>query len=521
MRRTARTDDATGGSSGAYAFSTDHLKTDIKRRAVKGSAATILSQSLSFLIQVAGTMVLARILSPADFGLVAMVTTFSLLFQNFGMSGFTEAIIHADDLRQEQLSVLFWINAALCVLLTLLFAAAGPALAWFYREPRLALAAAAISLSIVSSGLSTFHLALLKRKMQFGASSSILAWSKLASVAVTIVLAWQGFGYWALVVNVVSLPFFTAVLAWASCRWRPDRPSFRSPDRRLLRYSFYTYGNFVLHYGSRNLDNLLVGKFLGVQPLGFYKKAYDLFALPTSQLISPLANVALAALSRYSDDTDKLERYFFEAVSIIAFVSMGISLVLTVSAADVILLLLGPAWEKTAEIFALFGPGIGFMLVYGTHGWLHLSLGRAERWLRWGLFEFAVTAVLIAVAVGFGLRSVALAWTCSYVILAGPGIWYAGRPIRLRFGTFYSYVWRYALAALGAGLLTKSLLASFAPAARIFSELGVLLRIPIAFALSLSAYVALVTLLHGSGKPVMRLAALAKEMIARRSAPKA
>jgi PST family polysaccharide transporter len=289
----------------------------------------------------------------------------------------------------------------------------------------------------------------------------------------------------------------------------------------MLRYSFYTYGNFVLHYGSRNLDNLLVGKFLGVQPLGFYKKAYDLFALPTSQLLSPLANVALASLSRYSDETDKLKRYFFDAISIIAFVSMGISLVLTVSAADIILLLLGPAWGKTAEIFALFGPGIGFVLIYGTHGWLHLALGRAERWLRWGLFEFAVTAAFITVGIAFGLRAVALAWTCSYLILAGPSIWYAGRPIRLRFWAFYSCIWKYALAALGAGLLTRFSLASFGPVARAFSGLSVLLRIPVAFALSLAAYVAFVVLLHGNGRPISRFVGLTKEMIARRASPRA
>ena len=191
-------------------------------------------------------------------------------------------------------------------------------LASFYREPAIAPIAAAASLSIIASGLSTFHLALLKRNMRFGASSSILAWSKLASVGLTIFLAWRGLGYWALVVNVVSLPLFTAILAWLSCPWRPDPPAFRAQDRSLLRYALHTYGNFVLHYGSRNFDNLLVGRFLGVQPLGFYKKAHDLFALPMSQLISPLANVALAALSRFSSEKEKLQRHYFDAVSIIA-----------------------------------------------------------------------------------------------------------------------------------------------------------------------------------------------------------
>ncbi|HOW84898.1 MAG TPA: lipopolysaccharide biosynthesis protein [Candidatus Aminicenantes bacterium] len=502
-----------------YSFATGHLDKDIKRKAVRGSAATILSQLLSFIFQAGGTMVLARMLTPSDFGLVAMVTTFSLVFQNFGLSGFTEAIIHAADLDQDRINVLFWINVALCAAITVFFAGLSPALAWFYREPRLVGITAAISLSIIASGFSTFPLALLKRNMQFGRSSSILAWAKLASVVLTIVLAWGGAGYWALVFNVVSLPLITAVLAWLSCSWRPSGPAFRGADRSLTRYALHTYGNFVLHYGSRNMDNLLVGKVLGVQPLGFYKKAHDLFALPMSQLISPLANVALAALGRYKEDRDKLLRYFFDALSTIAFISMGLSLVLTVAAEDIILLLLGPAWGRTAEVFLYFGPGIGFMLVYGTHGWLHLSLGRADRWLRWGIFEFVVTAALIAVGINFGLNMVALAWTGSFVILAGPGIWYAGRPVGLKFGTFYAQIWRYALAALGAGVACRLVLFSGGAAAAAFARLSIFLRIPVSFVACLALYAGLVAALFGNLRPFTKVIDLGRAMLSRGAAP--
>jgi O-antigen/teichoic acid export membrane protein len=496
-----------------FSFSTDHLRADIKGRAIRGSGVTILSENVRILVRIISTMVLARLLAPSDFGLIAMVTTFSLLLQNFGVNGITEAIIQREDIDHRMISTLFWLNGGISLGLTLLFMAIAPLIVLFYKEPRLAWITIAISFSILASGLSTIHLALLTRNMQFSLLSGIRVISMLISVVIAVLMAWVGLKYWALVANTVALPLTMAICAWVFCKWRPGRAARHTGVFPMVKYALHTYGNFATHYFSRNLDNVLIGKSFGVQSLGYYKKAYDLFALSVDQLTAPLANVALATLSRFSHDLDKFRKYYLDTVSLIAFIGMALSLVLTVAARDIILVILGPQWVKSIGIFMLFGPGVGIMLIYSTHGWLHLSLGRADRWFRWGIFEFVATATLFVIGIRFGPSGVAVAWTVSFCVLTGPGLWYAGRPAELRISAIFSTIWRYLASAVITGLLSWFVLFTFPPTAGIYAGLNILFRICISFVLCLLLYVSLTIAFYQSVRPVTRLIALVREML--------
>jgi PST family polysaccharide transporter len=280
----------------------------------------------------------------------------------------------------------------------------------------------------------------------------------------------------------------------------------------MIRFALNTYGNFAVRYFARNLDNLLIGKFIGIQTLGYYKKAYDLFALPANQLTAPLSNVALAALSRYSNDHDNFRRYFLNAFSIISFVSMGLSLVLTISSKDIILLILGPKWMVSARIFMFFGPGVSMMLLYYTHGWLHLSLGRADRWLRWSFIELVVTATFIVVGIQYNATGVAIAWTLSFSLLLGPALWYAGRPVHLRLISIFSEFWRYMAAALAAGIVSAFLLFSNNATSEFFSGLPVFLRLVVSSSLCLLLYLIFTILFYQSIKPITQLISIIRTM---------
>ncbi len=158
------------------------------------------------------------------------------------------------------------------------------------------------------------------------------------------------------------------------------------------------YSHFAFSYSTRNTDNLLVGWRYGAQSLGFYKKAYDLFVLPETQLLAPLSAVVVSTLSRVNGNREQFQRYFLRAIAVLALVGMGVGADFALVGKDLIRFLLGPGWDEAGRIFALFGPGIGVMLLYNTHGWVHLSIGRPERWFRWGLLEFVCTASLFLLA---------------------------------------------------------------------------------------------------------------------------
>jgi len=265
----------------------------IRRLAVRGAGVTVLSSGLGLAVQLVSTVVLARLLLPTDFGLVTMVTTFSLLLVNFGINGFTEAVLQAEKMDRNLTSNLFWINLAAGSLLTIVFAASGSAMARFYDNPLVAHVAIGISLTIIATSISVLHLALLKRAMRFTVVSLIMIIAQASSIGLSIFLAWKHWGYKALVVGVVVQAVIQAIGAWSFCQWIPGLPRRAEGTRSMVQFAIHVYARFTFNYFSRNTDNLLVGWRFGAGSLGFYKKAYDLFALSASQLTAPLANVAV------------------------------------------------------------------------------------------------------------------------------------------------------------------------------------------------------------------------------------
>lgn len=281
----------------------------------------------------------------------------------------------------------------------------------------------------------------------------------------------------------------------------------------MLRFAFNTYGNFITDYFCRNIDKVLIGRFHGAQSLGHYSRAYHLSNMLASQLVHPLTSVAIAALSRLSNDPEKLRRSYLTALSILAFVCMPMSAVLTLVGRDLVLLFLGPQWHKAGQIFSAFGPSIGIAIIYFTHGWLHLSLGRADRWFRWGIVALIVTAIAFVIGLPFGPLGVAIAYAASFYVLIGPGLWYAGRPIHLKLSSIVSVIWKYYISALTAGLLCWFLLYSYDFTSSIFIELSILMRILVPCVLCIAIYLPLIVALFQSRRPISQFVSVIHDMI--------
>jgi polysaccharide transporter, PST family len=493
----------------------------IRRLAVRGAGVTVLSSGLALAIQMVSTVVLARLLLPTDFGIVTMVTTFSLLLVNFGINGFTEAVLQAEKIDRNLASNLFWINVSAGLLLTIGFAASGSALARLYGNPLVAHVAAGISLTIIATSTSVIHVALLKRAMRFWVASLIGFLGQTASIAVSIFLAWEHWGYKALVTGVVVQAVVQSIGSWIACQWIPGLPRRVAGTRSMVRFAMHVYGRFTVNYFSRNSDNLLVGWRFGAGALGFYKKAYDLFALSASQLTAPLANVAVSALSRFKPQSPQYRKFLLNALGVIAFAGMGLSAVFTLVGKDLIRLLLGPGWEQAGQIFVYFGPGIGIMMVYYAHSWIHLSIGRPDRWFRWGLVEVSVTILLFLLMLPLGPVGIAVAWTVSFWILIIPAFWYAGRPIQFGVAPVIAVVWRFVVAALLAGFITAMIFGGLASFEAPSSLIGAILRIAKVSLLFGAFYLGAVFLLHGSFEPLHQVVGLLREMMPGRRPVKA
>ena len=486
---------------------------DLQRLAVRGAGVTVLSGGLGVAIQIIATVILARLLTPADFGVVAMVTTFSLLLSNFGFNGFTEAVLQREEIDHFLASNLFWINLGAGLLLTIGFAAAGPLVARFYSEPRVTPVAFGISLTMFIFSTSVLHQALLKRAMRFSVVAANDIFASSVSVAMSILLARAGWEYWALVAGAVAQSLSASIGAFILCRWVPSLPRRVAGTASMVKFAMHVYGRFGVNYGTRNMDNVLVGWRFNAQALGFYKRAYDLFALSGSLLVSSLTAVAVSALSRLNRDSIQYKRCLLSALAVMAFLGMGVGADLTLVGKDVIRLLLGSRWQESGRIFTFFGPGIGIMLLYGTHGWIHLSIGRPDRWLRWGIVEFASTGLLFLVALPWGPAGIAVAWTASFWILTIPALWYAGRPIHFGIGPVLAAVWKFIFASLLAGWACLAICRVLPSFVGLPGAVWALARIVAISLLFIVLYLAAVILLHQGCEPLYQVARLLRDMV--------
>src|SRR6516165_3720738 len=316
----------------------------------------LLSGSFGLVIQIFAVVVLARLLTPRDFGLLTMVTTFSLLLANFGLNGITEAIVQREVIDHQAASNLFWVNVGGSLLLAVGFASAGPLLSRLYKDPLVTGVAIGIAATIFLTGLSVVHLALLKRAMRFSTISFNDMLGRIVLVSSSIVLAWAGWGYWALVAGAVAQTLSVCIGSWTRCLWIPGLPRRHVGTRPMILYAASTYARFSIGYFTNNLDNFLVGWRLGPASLGFYKKAYDLFALPAYQLSTSLTIVGVSTLSRLQGNWMQYRRYLLSAIGVTAFVGMGLGMDLTLVGKDLILVLLGAKWQESGRIFTVFGP---------------------------------------------------------------------------------------------------------------------------------------------------------------------
>jgi PST family polysaccharide transporter len=482
----------------------------LRRHAVRGAGVTMIAQGVTFVIQMIATLVLARLLMPTDFGVVTMATTFSVLLVACGHVGIADAIIQRDEINQSLASNLFWINLGVALVLTAAFAAAGSLLAKFYGDLRLVHVAIGLSLTIFIDSTSVIHLSLLRRAMRFSVVSVNDIVARTVATVVSILLAWAGWGYWALIASAIAMPLSTTIGAWTLCRWVPSLPKRVAGTGAVVKYWVSVFGHYCTSYVTQNTDNFLVGWRFGSVALGVYKKAYDLFALPISLLnVFP---VVVSTLSRLNKDHAQFRRYFLIGLSILALVGMGVSGEFTLVGKDLIRLMLGPHWDASGRIFMLFGPGIGAMLLYSTHSMIHLSVGTTGRYFRWGIIELAGTIMMFLLALPWGPAGIAAAWTVTYWVLTIPSLWYAGRPVNLGVASLLGAIWKFIVAALLGGCACFLIVRQFPFLVASPGALGAFYRIVANSVLFGALYLGAVVLLHGGWAPLSQFYGLLREV---------
>ncbi len=385
---------------------------DLGRKSVRGGVITLSSQGVLFALRMISTVVLARLLSPEDFGLITMVSVvvnFALMFKDAGLS---MATVQKHEITHEQVSTLFWINVAICLVLALCVLAAAPVVSWFYGKPELTAVTAVLSISFVISGLTVQHQALQQRHMRFGEIACVQIVAQLLTLLVTVIFAIFGWRYWSLVFGTLTQAFTSSVLTFLFCPWIPGLMKRGTGVREMLIFGGHLTAFSFVNYFARNTDNLLIGKYVGASELGLYSKAYQVVYLPLVNVRNPLNAIAFPVLSKIRTDPERFCRYYRKLVFAMAFLSMPLMAFCIMFPYELINLLFGERWLEMKTVFRLLAIAGFFQTVIGTRGMILLACGRSDLYLKFGTIGAILTVAGFIIGLNWGITGVA----ASYII---------------------------------------------------------------------------------------------------------
>jgi O-antigen/teichoic acid export membrane protein len=385
------------------------------------------AQVATLVLRTASLIVLAHLLPPTDFGLVAMVTAVTGFVSLFRDAGLPMASISSETVSNEQLSTLFWVNLGVGVMIAAGCALLGPPLGAFYREPRLVSISAVIGVGFIWSGGAAQHRAILERSLRFGTVAVADLVGLVIGLGLGVLAAMKGMGYWALVITTVVPPACTAVVVWSVTGWKPGRPRFAPGTGPMLRYGSTVTLNTLVVYIAYNADKILLGRIWGAATLGFYSRAYQLINLPTDNLNSTLAQVAFPALARLQGDPVRLRSYFLRGYGVFLAIVLPIVAGCALFAPDIVRVFLGARWMEAAAPFRLLSPTILVFAMINPLGWFMMATGHAPRSLQLA-FVIAPTVVAgCALGVAFGAQGVAIGFSAAMLLLVFPAIYWATR----------------------------------------------------------------------------------------------
>lgn len=390
-----------------------HADENLSVRGARGGGLVLLGSGASFAIQVASLLVLSRLLSPSDFGVVAMVAIFVALGNLLRDFGLPLAGLQEESLTRQQASNLFWMSATIAAVCSILLVVSTPALVTLFHEPRLTLIVPSLAIAVFLGGLSSQLQVHLARRMQFGAlvASDVIA--QLVALAVAIAFAVAGTGYWALVAQSLTAALLTLLYRWIASRWMPVAPRRGHDSLRLFRTGA-TYGiTQTLTFAQANIGTLLIGAQLGATQLGYYNRAYQLLTAPAGRFLDPLTQVVVTTLNRAKSTQRDPYTLLYKIQFGVGTLIVWMFAVTAGTAPALIPLILGNQWLPAVPIFQVLAVGGAVMVFNHVSYWAFIVKEKPFALLSYTFVSKPLAITSIYVGSHFGLIGVAWGYTAA------------------------------------------------------------------------------------------------------------
>ena len=388
--------------------------------AASGAKWSLISVTGRRLMSVVTSIVLARLLSPTDFGLVAMAAVFVGFIELLRDMGTGAGIVQTSRPTDELLSSVFWLNVGLGVVATALLLSLAPLAAMLFRESRLTLVLQGLSISVLFAALSVVQTSLLTREMRFRRLAIVELTGSLAGGVLGIALALSGYAVWSLVWQSVCSVLLVSAGTCLVSRWRPRFVFQLSSLRSILGFSANLTGFNLLNYFVRNADSFLIGRYLGAQNLGLYDLAYRVMLYPLQLVSWALGRVLFPVYARMQTDHVRLGAAYLKVTRAIALLVFPMMLGLVAVAEPFVQTGFGAAWSSVTPLLLILGPLAAYQAIGTTVGYIYQATGRTDVLLRWGAGAGPLLVASFVVGLQWGLVGVAACYAIVSYALAYP-----------------------------------------------------------------------------------------------------
>jgi PST family polysaccharide transporter len=389
----------------------------LARRGLNWSIPLLVARNV---VSVAATALLARMLSPNDYGLMAMVATITVLAQAISDFGLSWATVQPERLERNQIDALFLVNCAGGLFLTALCFLVAPYVAEFYRRPELTRILCAAGGTLFLASVAVQPNALLLRQMKLKEMNLSALFSLSVAALAAVLAARAGFGYWALVLQLMLQQGLTTALAFPLSGYFPKFPQQGLNIRALLSFGGFSAAYGMVNYFARNLDNVLVGRFWGAAALGYYSRAYFLMTLPGMLVIAAFSGVLIPGLSALRKDPSRLQAAYLRAVRWISILGCSMAVGLAVTAPEIVDVIYGPKWHALVPILLWLSAASILQPIQNTAQWLYIVAGRGKGMLGMGLLVAGSATLAFVIGIPGGPVGVARAYAVSNTLIAYP-----------------------------------------------------------------------------------------------------
>jgi len=406
---------------------------NLTERVLKGVSWNTASRLLRQVFHIGIMVILARLLSPKDFGLIGLAGAFTWFIPIFRDIGLNTAIVQSQELDNLKLSSVFWVQLLLSIFCTIITIILSPFAAIFFNERRLRSIVIAISFGFTLIGLGALHEALLVKYLRFKAIAIRDIFADLAGGVSGVVFAFLGFGVWALVIQMNSSLLVRAILLWKLEKWRPYLKLSLKKIKPLIEFGlFKTLQRFIFVIKAK-LDYFLIGKFLGAEALGYYMIAFNFTRKPISQISMAILDVTFPALSQLQKEPSRFRSAYLRIIKYISMMAFPAFTGILIMAPEIVLTLYGKKWEITIPLIRVLSIWGIMNMIAQPAGSVFFALGRAKMASKWEFAQAVIMISIISIGVKWGILGICWSWVISWIIIFPINQYIANRLLNMNF----------------------------------------------------------------------------------------